>query len=157
MKKLLTTNPENITALIARLALGITLFPHGAQKLFGSFGGYGFSGTMGFLTTQAGLPYVIALLVILIESIGALFVLFGFLTRIAAFGIFVQFIGVVLKVHLANGFFMNWAGNQKGEGIEYFILLLGLALILMITGGGKASVDAALTSTSNTRKSIPVR
>src|SRR3954447_4160498 len=81
MKRLLATNPSNITALIARLALGITLFPHGAQKLFGAFGGYGFSGTMGFLTTQAGLPYIIALLVILIESIGSLFVLFGFLTR----------------------------------------------------------------------------
>ena len=156
MKRLLATNPSNITALIARLALGITLFPHGAQKLFGAFGGYGFSGTMGFLTTQAGLPYILALLVILIESIGSLFVLFGFLTRIAAFGIFVQFIGVVLKIHLANGFFMNWTGTQKGEGIEYFILLLSLALILIIKGGGKASVDAAITANSNTKKSIRI-
>jgi putative oxidoreductase len=154
MKKLLITNPKNTTALIARLALAITLFPHGAQKLFGWFGGYGFSGTMGFLTTQAGLPYIAAILVILIESIGSLFVLFGFLTRIAAFGIFVQFIGVIFKVHLANGFFMNWAGNQKGEGIEYFVLLLGLALILIITGGGRASVDAAIRDSSKTYKSI---
>ncbi len=154
MKKLLLTNPKNTTALIARLVLAITLFPHGAQKLFGWFGGYGFSGTMGFLTTQAGLPYMVAILVILIESIGSLFVLFGFLTRIAAFGIFVQFIGIILKVHLANGFFMNWAGNQKGEGIEYFVLLLGLALILIITGGGRASVDAAITDSSKTYKFI---
>jgi putative oxidoreductase len=145
MKNLLATNPNNWSALIARLALAIVVFPHGAQKLFGLFGGFGFQGTMGFLTTQAGLPYIIALLVILIESIASLFILFGFLTRIAAVGIFGLFMGVMLKIHAGNGFFMNWSGTQKGEGIEYFLLLLGLALILIISGGGKASVDAALT------------
>jgi putative oxidoreductase len=145
MKNLLATNPNNWSALIARLALGLVVFPHGAQKLLGWFGGYGFEGTMGFLTTQAGLSYLVALLVILIESIAALFVIFGFFTRISALGIFGLFTGIVFKMHAANGFFMNWAGNQKGEGIEYFLLLLGLALVLIITGGGKASVDAALT------------
>ena len=95
-----------------------------------------------------------ALLVILIESIGSLFILFGFLTRIAAFGTFAMFIGVIFKVHLANGFFMNWTGQQQGEGIEYFILLLGLASILIITGGGSASVDAAITNSSETYKSV---
>jgi len=146
MKKLFETNPNNWSALIARLALGIVVFPHGAQKLFGWFGGYGFNGTMGFLTSQARLPHIIALLVILIETFASLFVFFGFATRIAAFGIFVNFLGVVFKVHAANGFFMNWAGTQKGEGIEYFLLLFGLAIILLITGGGKASIDAALSS-----------
>jgi putative oxidoreductase len=145
MKRLLETNPYNTSALIARLALGIVVFPHGAQKLFGWYGGYGFQGTMGFLTSQAGLPAALAVLVILIERIGALLVLAGFLTRLAAFAIFAQFIGVMTKMHLANGFFMNWSGSQKGEGIEFFILLLGLALILIITGGGRASVDAAIT------------
>ncbi|MGN6402671.1 MAG: DoxX family protein [Flavisolibacter sp.] len=145
MKNLLATNANNWPALIARLALGIVVFPHGAQKLFGWFGGYGFEGTMGFLTTQAGLPYIVALLVILIESIASLFVIFGFFTRIAALGIFGLFTGIVFQIHAANGFFMNWAGNQKGEGLEYFLLLLGLALVLIISGGGKASVDAALT------------
>ena len=145
MKNLFATNPNNWTALIARLALAIVIIPHGAQKLFGWFGGYGFQGTMGFFTGQTGLPYFIALLVILIESIGAFFVFIGFATRIAAFGILANFVGVLLKIHLANGFFMNWAGTQKGEGIEYFVLLIGLAIILLITGGGKASVDAALT------------
>jgi len=146
MKKLFETNPNNWSALIARIALGIVVFPHGAQKLFGWFGGYGFDGTMRFLTSQAHLPYIIALLVILIESIGALFVFFGFATRIAAFGILANFIGIVIQNHGANGFFMNWAGNQKGEGIEYFLLLFGLTIILLITGGGKASVDGALTT-----------
>lgn len=144
MKKIIATNPNNLSALIARLALGITLFPHGAQKLLGLFGGYGFSGTMGFLTAKAGLPYIIALLVILIEFFGSLFILFGLLTRVAAFGVIVLFIGVVLTSHLKNGFFMNWTGAQKGEGIEYFILLFGLAIILLITGGGKASVDSSI-------------
>jgi putative oxidoreductase len=146
MKKLFETDPNNWSALIARLALGIVVFPHGAQKLFGLFGGYGFDGTMGFLTSQARLPYIIALLVILIESFAALFVFFGFATRIAAFSILVNFLGVVFKVHAANGFFMNWTGTQKGEGIEYFLLLFGLAIILLITGGGKASIDAVLSS-----------
>jgi putative oxidoreductase len=152
MKKIISTNANNWPALIARLALGITIFPHGAQKLLGMFGGYGFTGTMGFLTTQAGLPYIIALLVILIEFFGALLLIFGALTRVAALGILVEFIGVVFTVHLKNGFFMNWTGTQKGEGIEYFILLLSLSIILLITGGGKASVDAALTKQSSNNK-----
>ena len=144
MKRILATNENDYTALIARLALGITVLPHGAQKLFGAFGGYGFSGTMGFLTTQVGLPWVVALLVILIEFFGALLIIFGLLTRVAALGVLGLFVGVVLTVHIDNGFFMNWSGSQKGEGIEYFILLFGLAINLLIAGGGKASVDAVL-------------
>lgn len=145
MKKLLATNPDNWPALIARLALGITIFPHGAQKLLGWFGGYGFNGTMGFLTGQAHLPWIIAVLVILIESIGALFLIFGFATRIAAFAIIVNFLGVLFSSVINNGFFMNWNMQpNKGEGIEYLILLFGLALIALIAGGGKASVDAAI-------------
>jgi len=151
MKKLLLTNSDNWSALIARIALGATVFVHGAQKLFGWFGGYGFNGTMGYLTTQAGLPYFIALLVILIESIAALMVIAGVFTRVAAVGIFGLFTIIMIKFHSANGFFMNWAGNQKGEGIEYFIILLGVALALIIAGGGKASVDAALTSELRTK------
>jgi putative oxidoreductase len=150
MKKLLNTNTENWSALIARLVLGTTVFAHGAQKLFGWFGGYGFKGTMGFLTGQAGLSSFIALMVILIESVAALMIIAGVFTRVAAFGIFGLFVVIMLKFHSANGFFMNWAGNQKGEGIEYFIILLGVALTLIIAGGGKASVDAALANNKNT-------
>ena len=144
MKKIIVTNPDNWGALIARLALGITVFPHGAQKLFGWFGGYGYEGTMGYLTTQGGLPYIVALLVILIESVAALMIIFGLLTRVAALGIFGLFAVITFQFHAAHGFFMNWAGTQKGEGLEYFIMLLGLALLLIITGGGKASFDAAM-------------
>lgn len=146
MNKLLSTDASNWPALIARLALGITIFPHGAQKLLGAFGGYGYTGTMGFLTMQAGLPYIFALLVILIEFFGSLFLIFGFLTRLAAIGFAGLFLGIVLKVHAANGFFMNWGGTQKGEGLEFFILLFGLVIISLISGGGKASVDSVLAN-----------
>lgn len=145
MKSLLNTDSNNWSALIARLALTIVVLPHGAQKLLGLFGGYGFQGTMGFLTTQAGLPSAVAVFVILIESIAPLFLLFGLFTRFAALGVFGLFLGVMLKVHLANGFFMNWYGAQKGEGIEFFILILGLAAALIVSGGGKWSLDAALS------------
>ncbi len=156
MKKLFATDQNNWTALIARLSVALVIFPHGAQKLFGWFGGYGFDGTMGFLTSQAGLPYIVALLVIMIETFASLFLLFGFATRIAAFLILGQFIGIVLKNHLSNGFFMNWAGSQKGEGIEYFLLLFGLTIILLITGGGKASLDAALLKQTNQKFELGV-
>lgn len=146
MKKILSTNPGNITALIARIALGVVVFPHGAQKLLGWFGGYGFTGTMGFMTESAGLPWIIALLVILIEFFGALMLISGFGTRLAAVGIIVNFLGVVITSHASNGFFMNWYMQpNKGEGLEYFILLFGLSIISLIAGGGKASIDAVLT------------
>lgn len=146
MKNIIKTNPNNWTALFARLALAITIFPHGAQKLLGWFGGGGFDGTMQFFTAGINLPWIIAFLVILIEFFGSLFLFFGFITRIAAFGILVNFIGVVLSSHFYNGFFMNWGmASGKPEGIEYFILLFGLTLISLIAGGGKASIDAALS------------
>jgi putative oxidoreductase len=149
MKKLLATNSANNTALIARLALGIVVFPHGAQKLLGWFGGYGFEGTMGFLTGTAGLPSIVALLVILIEFFGALFLIAGFATRLAAIGVIANFTGVVITSHLHNGFFMNWyAQANKGEGVEFFILLFGLGIISLIAGGGRASIDAAITRSS---------
>jgi putative oxidoreductase len=146
MNKIIATNSNNWPALIARLALGLTIFPHGAQKLLGWFGGYGFTGTMGFFTGQMHLPYIVALLVILIEFFGSLFLIFGFLTRLSAIGFIGIYIGAIATVHAVNGFFMNWnVEASKGEGWEFFVLLFGLALISLILGGGKASIDAALT------------
>lgn len=145
MNKIFATDSTNTLALVARVFLGIVIFAHGAQKLFGWFGGYGFNGTMGFLTGTVGLPYLLGLLVILIEFFGALFVIAGFATRVAAFGIIANFIGVVVTSHLSSGFFMNWSAVAgKGEGLEYFILLFGLAIITLFAGGGKASVDALI-------------
>jgi putative oxidoreductase len=143
MKKIFQTGESNATAIL-RVVLGITLFPHGAQKLLGWFGGYGFNGTMGFLTGAAGLPWIIAFLVIVIEFFGALALIFGFATRIVAVGIIALFAGIVFTSHLQNGFFMNWAGNQGGEGYEYHLLVIGIALALLVSGAGKWSVDHAL-------------
>ena len=137
------------TGLILRLTLGTVLFPHGAQKLLGWFGGFGFNGTMQFFTGSVGLPWIVGFLVILIESIGALLLVFGLGSRIMSLGILAVMTGVLVTSHVQNGFFMNWFGNQKGEGLEYFIILLGLALTLIITGGGKASADAALVPVKN--------
>jgi putative oxidoreductase len=143
MKKIFLTN-ENVTATIIRIVLGMILFPHGAQKMLGWFGGYGFNGTMGFLTGTAGLPWIIAFLVIAIEFFGAIALMFGFAIRIVAVGIISLFAGIIFKSHLQNGFFMNWAGNQNGEGYEYHLLVIGMAVALLICGAGKWSVDYAL-------------
>ena len=146
MNKIIGTDSNNIFALIARLALGLTIFPHGAQKLLGWFGGYGFNGTMEFFTTQVHLPYIVGLLFILIEFFGSLFLIFGFLTRLSAIGFIGIYIGAIRMVHAANGFFMNWNSQPgKGEGWEYFIMLFGLAIIVLISGGGKGSIDAAIS------------
>jgi putative oxidoreductase len=146
MNKLLATDSNNWTALIVRLTLGIVIFPHGAQKLLGWFGGYGFNGTMGFLTGGVGLPWIIALLVILIEFFGSLFLIAGFATRLAALGMLINFIGIVYTSHLTNGFFMNWSNTAgTGQGFEYHLLVIGMSIALLIAGGGKASVDSTLT------------
>lgn len=129
---------------LLRVALAVVLFPHGAQKALGWFGGYGWSGTMGYLTGTAGLPTVIAALVITIEFAGSLALLAGAATRLAASGVIAVMIGAIVKVHAANGFFMNWFGAQAGEGFEYHLLVIGMAAALLIGGGGAASVDGRL-------------
>jgi len=144
LDRILNTNKKNYTALIARIALGVVLLPHGAQKLLGLFGGYGFEGTMAFLTENLGIPTFIAAGVIILESFGAIGLILGLATRFTAFWTIIQFIGAILIVHLPYGFFMNWFGAQAGEGFEFHILLLGLATILLITGSGAHSVDNLL-------------
>lgn len=142
-QKLVRTD-SSVAPLVARVALGLVMFPHGAQKALGWFGGYGFTGTMGFLTGQAKLPYPVALVVIASEFLGAIGLITGTLSRVAALGVASVMIGAVLTVHLHNGFFMNWTGAQAGEGFEYHILALALAAIVLIKGAGKGSVDLAL-------------
>ena len=127
---------------LIQLTVGALVFGHGAQKLLGWFGGYGFSGTMGYFTGSVGLPAPIALLVILGESIGALLLLAGLGTRLAAFGISAIMLGAVLTSHASVGFFMNWAGTQAGEGFEYHLLALALSVPLVIAGGGRYAVDS---------------
>lgn len=141
---LIQTN-SSLAPLFARLALGIVMFPHGAQKVLGWYGGHGFSGTMQFFTGMMHIPAVFAFLAIAAEFAGSLGLITGLLSRVAAFGIACNMIVAVATVHHANGFFMNWMGNQKGEGFEYHLLAIGLALVVMIQGAGAASLDGLLS------------
>lgn len=143
-KKIISTQ-NDISALVARLILGLVMFPHGAQKMLGWFGGYGFTGTMGFFTEQMGIPTLFAFLAILAEFAGSLGLITGLLSRVAAFGIASVMVVAILKSHLSNGFFMNWYGNQKGEGYEYHLLAIGLAIVVMIKGSGAFSLDKKLS------------
>jgi putative oxidoreductase len=143
IKKLLQTENDYVT-MILRVVLGVVYFPHGMQKLLGWFGGPGFGGAMHMFTTNLGIPAVFAFLAIMAEGLGSLGLITGLLTRVAAFGIAVDMIVAVYMLHWQNGFFMNWFGNQKGEGFEFHILVVVIALALMIRGGGKWSIDKAI-------------
>lgn len=139
MNKILTTNNE-LTGLIARLAIGLVLFPHGAQKLLGWWGGYGFSGSMSYFTETVNLPYPVGVIVILIEFLCPVLLVLGVGTRISSFLVLVVMAGVIIAVQ-HNYFFMNWFGNQKDEGAEFFLLMIGLCLVSIYEGGGRFSID----------------
>jgi putative oxidoreductase len=147
LRKLLVTD-ENAATVILRFVLGVVFFAHGSQKMLGWFGGYGFSGTMAYFTGPAHIPPVFAFLAITAEFFGGIGLMFGFLTRIAAFGISVNMLVAIATVHSASGFFMNWTGTQKGEGFEYHLLVLAMTAFLMIRGGGAFSVDRGITVAS---------
>ncbi len=143
IKKLIRTD-NDIAGFVLRILLGIVFFPHGAQKVFGWFGGHGFSATMGMFTEKMGIPSFLAFLAILAEFGGSLALISGFLTRVAAFGIACNMVVAIFMVHLPNGFFMNWGGKQQGEGFEYHILVIAITIALMIKGGGRWSVDGMI-------------
>lgn len=141
--RLLKTSPD-AAVTVARLVLGIVMFAHGAQKMLGWFGGYGFHGTMGFFTQQMHIPAPFAFLAICAEFLGGLGLILGLLGRVAAFGVACNMVVAVFMAHLPVGFFMNWYGAQKGEGYEYHLLAIALALVVMIKGSGAASLDGAI-------------
>jgi putative oxidoreductase len=141
-KRLLQTD-DSLTAFIVRITVALVMLPHGAQKLLGMFGGYGFKATMNYFTSS-GTPAILAFLVIFTESIGALLILFGFTTRLWAAMLTVIML-VAITIHQANGFFMNWTGTQAGEGFEYHLLVIGINLALIIKGAGRWSVDRQLS------------
>ncbi len=135
---------DSWAGLILRVVLGGVIFAHGAQKLLGWFGGFGFEGTMGFFTQKMGLPWLIAFLVIIGESIGSLGLIAGLFTRFTAASFVVIMLGAILTVHLPQGFFMNWFGQQQGEGFEYHLLVIAMSVVLAIIGGGKWSLDGVI-------------
>ena len=147
LKKLMSTS-DDVAFTMVRLVLGVVFFAHGAQKMLGWFGGFGFSGTMGFFTGAMHIPAPLAFLAIAAEFFGSLGLILGFLTRIAAFGIATNMVVAILTVHGAVGFFMNWTGSQKGEGFEYHLLVLAITAFLMIRGAGAWSVDGAIARRS---------
>ena len=144
LQKLLATN-KDIVPTILRLTLGAVMFPHGAQKVLGWFGGGGFNATYQGMTGM-GLPAAIVVMVMIAEFLGSLGLIFGFLTRLSALGIISVMLGAIFTVHRQYGFFMNWMGNQSGEGFEYHLLVIGLAIALLIRGGGAYSIDRAIES-----------
>ena len=143
MRELFQTD-ESWTCLVLRVALGVVMFPHGAQKLLGWFAGPGFSQTMDSFTVHMHIPAVFAFLVICAESFGAVGLVLGLFTRLAAFGLMCDMLGAIALVHWKNGFFMNWTGKQAGEGFEYHLLAVAISLAVMMKGAGRWSVDRAL-------------
>lgn len=136
LRPLLATG-DGFVPVLLRLALAVTIFPHGVQKTLGWWGGYGFGATMDAFTGMMGIPAPLALAAIAAEFFGPILLALGLFTRIAALGIGVTMVVAAVKVHLAHGFFMP-------EGIEFFIPVVAIAAALLITGAGRWSVDRVL-------------
>jgi len=140
---LLSTSDSGLLTIL-RVVLGAIMLPHGLQKTAGWFGGYGFDATMGYFGSL-GIPALFGFLAILAETAGATALIAGFTTRIAALGVAATITVAALMNHVQNGFFMNWSGQQKGEGFEYHILLVAVSLVLIIGGAGRFSLDRLFT------------
>jgi putative oxidoreductase len=151
MGRKLFATPNDVSLTLLRLVLGVVFFAHGAQKAFGWFGGYGFSGTMQYFTNNMHIPAVFAFLAICAEFLGSLGLIVGALSRIAAFGILCNMIVAVSMFHAKAGFFMNWTGQQQGEGFEYHLLAIAICLVLMFRGSGAYSVDRLLAKDEKVR------
>ena len=146
MLNLITKTTNDLSQTFLRLVLAVVMFPHGAQKVLGWFGGYGFEGTYKYLTGTIGAPAPFAVLAIATEFLGPFALLSGFFSRFAALGIVGVMAVAVVTTHLKNGFFMNWSGAQSGEGFEYHILMTAIALVVVIKGSGAFSIDQRLAS-----------
>ena len=131
---------------ILRVTLGIVMLAHGVQKAFGWFGGYGWDGTMGYFTGTVGLPAVLGGFIIIIETLAAFLLILGFAGRVNALLVGAVILGAFFIDHLPNGFYMNWFGNQKGEGFEFDLLFLAISSFVAINGSGALSIDRWLTS-----------
>jgi putative oxidoreductase len=149
MKYLFFKTNETWTGTFLRWTLSLVFIPHGLQKTFGLFGGMGFSKTMEVFTHDLHLPSVVAFTVIMVEFLGSLLLLLGLGTRFWALSFIGLLTGIMLTTHIENGFFMNWFGTQKGEGCQFDILAIGIALALLVEGAGKLSIDEQIFSRRN--------
>ncbi|HET6142329.1 MAG TPA: DoxX family protein [Candidatus Acidoferrales bacterium] len=139
---------------IVRVVLGVVFFAHGAQLAFGWFGGPGLQNTLKVFREHLRIPAPLAMLAVAAEFLGGLGLLVGLLSRVAALGIAVVMLVALVTVHWKFGFFMNWYGDQRGHGIEYHILVLVLALVVMIKGGGPSSLDQVLQQHISNQKGV---
>lgn len=137
---------DTILAFVLRLSLGIVMFPHGAQKLLDWFGGASLAGYVE-LFHRFGFSTTVAVLVTIGEFFGGLGLIIGLLSRVAAGGLALIMAGAVLTVNGKYGFFINWAGDKARKSYEFHILVIGLAIGIIIVGGGKWPIDSALTRT----------
>jgi putative oxidoreductase len=143
LSRLFKTDANWVLTLV-RVVLGIVFFAHGAQKMLGWFGGYGFSGTMGFFTKTLGIPAPLAFLAICAEFFGGLGLVLGLLSRIAALGIGVNMLVAIAMLHRHFGLFANWSGTQKGEGFEFHLLVIAIVLAIIVRGAGALSLDRVI-------------
>lgn len=143
--QVLATDPSWVLTL-ARIILGIIFFAHGSQKVFGWFGGPGLRQTLRTLTQFVGLPSIVALAAVGAELLGGAALILGFLGRISALGIAVNMLAAILMVHGRFGLFMNWFGDRKGHGIEYHLLAIALAIVIIAKGSGAFSLDLLLST-----------
>jgi putative oxidoreductase len=145
LHRLITTDRSPV-ALVLRLTLALVMFPHGAQKVLGWFGGFGFSGTLDYFTGTLGVPALFAVLVFAAEFLGPFGLALGAFSRVAAAGLAAVMTGAIFLAHFPNGFFMNWTGAQAGEGYEYHLLVIGISIALLLAGSGRWSFDRWLAS-----------
>jgi len=136
----LTQTDDNYGSIFLRVSFAIMIIAHGAGKLFGVFGGFGFEKTMQIFTEHFHIPWILGLAAFLIEFFSGLAILVGYQTRINAF-LLASVMSVAGYFHLEYGFYMNWFGKKAGEGFEFHILAIGMMLALAMLGGGKYSLD----------------
>jgi putative oxidoreductase len=130
---------------IIRVALGIIFFAHGAQKVFGWFGGPGLKGVIAYFRQTLGVPAPLTVLAALTELLGGLAMIGGFLVRPAAVGLIIVMLVAIAKVHAPNGFFINWSLEPgKGHGFEMNLALIAMALGVLFGGAGWLSIDRCL-------------
>lgn len=145
MFQMLVSTGDDVATAIPRVALGVVFFAHGAQKMLGWFGGNGFTGTMAYFTGTMHIPAPFAFLAIAAEFFGGLGLIVGLLSRVAAFAIAANMLVAIAMVHRHFGFFMNWSGAKKGEGFEYHVLVIAIAVLVIVKGAGRVSLDRALS------------
>lgn len=136
---------DALALMMIRIPLGTIMLAHGSQKLLGLFGGPGLTATFKAFEEKMGIPPVFTFLAIIAEFGGGMGVLLGLLTRFSAAGIAATMAVAMYKVTWAHGFFLNITCLPgRGSGIEYNLALLGMALVLVLKGGGPWSVDRFL-------------